>query len=211
MNADQQFLWSAFGHSMPLGRIVFLDTTNYARRLNVIAATLLSCPPAASTAVAATGAASAQFTTTSMAAREVAVVGGGVSGLYCASVLSKHGHKVTVFDLGKYAPGEWLKGRVDVGGYVVSERAARRLVVSADLRKVKGCRIQIGRQAAPAVLSGPRSIICAKNSVHGARWIGSFSFRLDDRAVTHQAVASPHARPPGRGCSLITAASSSGQ
>lgn len=39
------------------------------------------------------------------AAREVAVVGGGISGLYCASVLSKHGHKVTVFDLGKHAPG----------------------------------------------------------------------------------------------------------
>lgn len=33
------------------------------------------------------------------------MVGGGISGLYCASVLSKHGHKVTVFDLGKHAPG----------------------------------------------------------------------------------------------------------
>jgi glycine/D-amino acid oxidase-like deaminating enzyme len=33
------------------------------------------------------------------------VVGGGISGLYCASVLSKHGHKVTVFDMGKHAPG----------------------------------------------------------------------------------------------------------
>lgn len=38
------------------------------------------------------------------------MVGGGISGLYCASVLSKHGHKVTVFDLGKHAPGACLCG-----------------------------------------------------------------------------------------------------
>lgn len=50
------------------------------------------------------GAATAQLST--MAAREIAVVGGGVSGLYCATELSNHGYKVTVFDLGKHAPGE---------------------------------------------------------------------------------------------------------
>lgn len=35
----------------------------------------------------------------------IAVVGGGVSGLYCASMLAKQGHDVTVFDLGKHCPG----------------------------------------------------------------------------------------------------------
>jgi NADPH-dependent glutamate synthase beta subunit-like oxidoreductase len=38
--------------------------------------------------------------------RRVAVVGGGVSGLHCAYVLSKQGHAVTVFDMGKFAPGK---------------------------------------------------------------------------------------------------------
>lgn len=52
-------------------------------------------------------AAAAARSIAAMAGREVAVVGGGVSGLYCASVLSKHGHKVTVFDLGKHAPGKY--------------------------------------------------------------------------------------------------------
>lgn len=36
------------------------------------------------------------------------MVGGGISGLYCASVLSRQGHKVTVFDLGKHAPGAYV-------------------------------------------------------------------------------------------------------
>lgn len=79
------------------------------RRVRIIASQLLPANSTSSSPASATGiAAAAQLSTASMAAREVAVVGGGISGLYCASVLSKHGHKVTVFDLGKHAPGEWL-------------------------------------------------------------------------------------------------------
>jgi NADPH-dependent 2,4-dienoyl-CoA reductase/sulfur reductase-like enzyme len=79
---------------------------------NLIASVLPSSsnPPfGAATAAAATASATAcGFSTTASmaAAREVAVVGGGISGLYCATVLSRHGHKVTVFDQGKHAAGE---------------------------------------------------------------------------------------------------------
>lgn len=38
--------------------------------------------------------------------RQVAVVGGGVSGLYCAHQLTQHGYAVTVYDLGKNCPGK---------------------------------------------------------------------------------------------------------
>jgi NADPH-dependent 2,4-dienoyl-CoA reductase/sulfur reductase-like enzyme len=83
----------------------------YTRRLQLIASHLTAHAPAvqttpASGAACATATATAhQYSTASMAAREVAVVGGGISGLYCASVLSRQGHKVTVFDMGKHAPG----------------------------------------------------------------------------------------------------------
>lgn len=38
--------------------------------------------------------------------RRVAVVGGGIAGLFCASTLARFGYSVTVFDMGKSAPGE---------------------------------------------------------------------------------------------------------
>ena len=37
--------------------------------------------------------------------RRVAVVGGGISGLFCATTLSQYGYSVTLFDMGKSAPG----------------------------------------------------------------------------------------------------------
>jgi len=42
--------------------------------------------------------------------RRVAVVGGGISGLFCASTLAQFGYNVSLFDMGKSAPGEssWL-------------------------------------------------------------------------------------------------------
>lgn len=38
-------------------------------------------------------------------APEVAVVGGGISGMTCATRLAKQGYNVTVFDMGKGSPG----------------------------------------------------------------------------------------------------------
>jgi predicted NAD/FAD-dependent oxidoreductase len=38
--------------------------------------------------------------------RSVAVVGGGISGLFCASTLSQFGYNVSLFDMGKSAAGE---------------------------------------------------------------------------------------------------------
>ncbi len=49
--------------------------------------------------------ATAPAAATAESTSEVAVVGGGIAGLACASVLTKHGHKVTVFDMGKSNPG----------------------------------------------------------------------------------------------------------
>lgn len=40
--------------------------------------------------------------------RRVAVVGGGVSGLFCASTLSAYGYNVSLFDMGKTTPGRRL-------------------------------------------------------------------------------------------------------
>jgi NADPH-dependent 2,4-dienoyl-CoA reductase/sulfur reductase-like enzyme len=40
------------------------------------------------------------------ATKRVAVVGGGVAGLFCASTLSQYGYAVSLFDMGKAAPGE---------------------------------------------------------------------------------------------------------
>eukprot|EP00878_Enallax_costatus_P020481 GHUV01021655.1.p1 GENE.GHUV01021655.1~~GHUV01021655.1.p1 ORF type:complete len:467 (+),score=105.63 GHUV01021655.1:386-1786(+) len=45
------------------------------------------------------------------ASGQVAVVGGGVSGLYCAQYLVQQGYTVTVFDLGKHCPGGRLTTR----------------------------------------------------------------------------------------------------
>lgn len=78
----------------------------YSLVASVLPSSAISSSGAAS-ATAATASARGFSTTASMAAaREVAVVGGGISGLYCATVLSRHGHKVTVFDQGKHAAGE---------------------------------------------------------------------------------------------------------
>lgn len=79
-----------------------------ARRLRILLPAAAVPAGLSTTAPASAAAATSLSREDSMAAagREVAVVGGGVSGLFCASVLSKHGHKVTVFDLGKHAPGE---------------------------------------------------------------------------------------------------------
>lgn len=56
------------------------------------------------------------------ASPRVAVVGGGLSGLFCATTLSQFGYQVSLFDMGKAAPGERaLRG--DGGG----ERRGRML------------------------------------------------------------------------------------
>ena len=39
------------------------------------------------------------------ATRRVAVVGGGIAGLECASALAQHGYQVSLFDMGKSATG----------------------------------------------------------------------------------------------------------
>jgi hypothetical protein len=44
--------------------------------------------------------------TTAAPAEEVAVVGGGIAGLTCASLLAKGGYSVTLLDMGKSHPGE---------------------------------------------------------------------------------------------------------
>jgi hypothetical protein len=82
----------------------------YSRRLRILESHLLSYTERSTTAGASVAAVAAisRASIASMAGREVAVVGGGISGLYCASLLSKQGHRVTVFDLGKHAPGEDL-------------------------------------------------------------------------------------------------------
>ncbi len=38
--------------------------------------------------------------------QEVAVVGGGIAGLVCATALARNGCAVSLFDMGKHKPGE---------------------------------------------------------------------------------------------------------
>jgi ribulose 1,5-bisphosphate synthetase/thiazole synthase len=45
------------------------------------------------------------MSTSTSGAPSVAVVGGGISGLVCATDLAAHGFKVSVFDMGKVNPG----------------------------------------------------------------------------------------------------------
>lgn len=57
----------------------------------------------------------ASMSSAAAARREVAVVGGGVSGLYCAHFLTQQGYAVTVFDLGKHCPGKyWCSSKLFV-------------------------------------------------------------------------------------------------
>ena len=50
-------------------------------------------------------AAAASMSTSTSGAPSVAVVGGGISGLVCATDLAAHGFQVSVFDMGKINPG----------------------------------------------------------------------------------------------------------
>lgn len=62
--------------------------------------------PQPATWMSVLGMSSMAATTAPAGTKAIAVVGGGISGLHCAHVLSQRGFTVTVFDLGKHSPGE---------------------------------------------------------------------------------------------------------
>jgi hypothetical protein len=63
-------------------------------------------------------------------ARRVAVVGGGVSGLFCASTLSQYGYHVSLFDMGKAAPGTGPTRGAASAAWPPAQRAARNPAVA---------------------------------------------------------------------------------
>jgi heterodisulfide reductase subunit A-like polyferredoxin len=65
-----------------------------------------------STAAAAGAGGSAPPASTAPAGPTVAIVGGGIAGLTCASALAEQGYRVTVFDMGRTHPGaRWCRAR----------------------------------------------------------------------------------------------------
>jgi predicted NAD/FAD-dependent oxidoreductase len=100
------------------------------RRL--VAGLLSRSLPAAATTTTTAASMSSSAAAAATSPKSVAVVGGGVAGLVCARELSARGHRVTLFDLGRAAPGgrastrttTWRTVQFDHGAQVLSVPAA---------------------------------------------------------------------------------------